>query len=113
MNSPFWTRAAAVVLISVAATACNTVTKEQLEKVKVGDILVYRYRKAGKSWFYKEKVVRIEGDTYVVNPSKKEGTSKNIVPNDFAPVEKKIAKADLLKLAVESGTDRTVVIEIR
>ncbi len=113
MTTTFWTRTAAVVLISVAATACNSVTKEKLEQVKVGDVLVYRYQKAGKSWFYKEKVVRIEGDTYIVTPSKKEGTSKTIVPNDFATVEQKIAKADLLKLAVASGTDRKVIIEIR
>jgi hypothetical protein len=102
---------------SAFALACgiNSVTKQELDAVKPGDILVYRYQKNGKSWFYADKITRIEGDSVYYNPSKNEGTSGNDERlKDFDTTrEQFIAKQDLLKYETEQGEDRKVIIWIK
>jgi hypothetical protein len=95
------------------ACGINSVTKAQLEAVKPGDVLTYRFQKDGKSWFYSDKVTRIEGDKIYYNPSKSEATSGRSDIRDFdASRELSISKADLLKYETEQGDDRKVVIWI-
>ncbi|MEW6130410.1 MAG: hypothetical protein AB1757_25475 [Acidobacteriota bacterium] len=106
-----------LILICLLPIACgvNSVTKEQLEQVKAGDVLVYRFQKDGKSWFYADKITRIEGDTIFYNPSKKEGTAGNDdrLKEFITDKELSIAKAELLKYATEQGDEKKVIIWIK
>lgn len=106
-----------LILVCLLLSACgtNSVTKEQLERVKAGDVLVYRFQKDGKSWFYADKITRIEGDNIFYNPSKKEGSAGNDERlKDFATdKELSISKAELLKYETEQGSDKKVIIWIR
>ena len=105
----------ALVCLLISGCGINSVTKEQLENVKAGDVLVYRFQKGGKSWFYADKITRIEGDKIFYNPSKKEGTAGNDDRlKDFATdQELSISKAELLKYQTEQGDDKKVIIWIK
>ena len=46
----------------VGGCGINSVTKAELESVKAGNVITYRYRKGDKEWFYADKIVRVEGD---------------------------------------------------
>jgi hypothetical protein len=108
-----------VFLITVATVVllagCNSVTKTQLEAVKPGDVLVYRFQKDGKSWFYADKITRIEGEKVYYNPSLQEGTAGNDdrLKTFDTKRELSIPKADLLKFDTEQGDDRKVIIWIQ
>lgn len=93
----------------------NSVTKRQLENVKAGDVLVYRFQKNGKSWFYADKITRVEGGKIFYNPGKMEATKGNDYSlNDFVTdKELSITKAELLKYETEQGDNRKVVIWIK
>ena len=105
---------AAVMVSLAAACGINTVTKAQLEAVKAGDVLVYRYQKDGKSWFYADKITRIEGDKIYYNPSEKEGTAGNDerLKSFDTKREMSTTKAELLKYETEQGDERKVIIWI-
>ena len=109
----FFKFAFAVVLLS-AACGINSVTKAQLEAVKPGDVLVYRYQKDGKSWFYADKITRIEGDKIYFNPSQKEGTAGNDERLKTFDTSRELStnKADILKYETEQGDERKVIIWI-
>ncbi len=105
------------ILSFVLMTGCgiNSVNKQQLENVKVGDILVYRFQKDGKSWFYSDKITRIENGKIYYNPGKSEVTAGN---DDRVMVfqtdkEGSITKDELLKYETEQGDDKKVVIWIK
>jgi hypothetical protein len=97
-----------------AACGINSVTKAELEAVKSGNVITYRYQKDGKSWFYADKVTRIEGDKIYYNASKSESTSGSDARlQDFdTSRELSTTKADLLKYETEQGEDRKVIIWI-
>jgi hypothetical protein len=104
-------------LFAIFAAACgiNSVSRAQLEAVKPGDVLVYRYQKGDKSWFYADKITKIEGDTVYYNPSRSEATSgkdQSLQNNFDRDRELSIKKADLLKYESEQGDDRKVIIWI-
>ena len=103
----------AIVLFG-AACGINAVTKAQLEAVKAGDVLVYRYQKDGKSWFYADKITKIEGDKVYFNPSQKEGTAGNDERLKTFDTSRELSttKADILKYETEQGDDRKVIIWI-
>src|SRR5215467_13576254 len=61
----------------VAACGINSVTKAQLEAVKPGDVVVYRYKKDGKDWFYADKITRVTDDKVYYNPGRQEVTAGN------------------------------------
>ena len=92
----------------------NSVSKRQLEAVKAGDVITYRYQKGGKSWFYADKVIRIEGDKIYYNPSMSESTAGNDsrLQSYDTSRELSISKADLLNYDTEQGDERKVVIWI-
>ena len=71
-----------VVAVVGVALGCgiNSVSKRQLGAVKAGDVLTYRYQKGGKSWFYADKVTRVEGDKIYYNPSSNESTKRKNRP---------------------------------
>ena len=102
-------------LVFTVACGINSVTKHELEAVKPGDILVYRYQKNDKSWFYADKITRIEGDKIYYNPGMNEGTAGNDDHlKDFdAMREPSIDKQDLLKYETEQGDERKVIIWIK
>jgi hypothetical protein len=105
----------AAVFGAIVGCGVNSVTKAQLEAVKPGNTLVYRFQKDGKSWFYADKINRIEGDTIYANPSRKEGTAGNddrIYDFDTGR-EVTISKTDLLKYETEQGDDKKVIIWIK
>lgn len=105
---------AAVMVSLAAACGVNSVTKAELEKVKPGDVIVYRYQKDGKSWFYADKITRIEGETIYFNPSEKEGTAGNDerLKTFDTKRESSTTKAELLKFETEQGDERKVIIWI-
>lgn len=102
-------------VVGLSACGVNSVTKAQLEAVKPGDIITYRYQKEGKSWFYADKVTRVEGDKIYYNPSAKEGTAGNderLGTYDTSR-ELTITKEELLNYETEQGDNRKVVIWIK
>lgn len=101
-------------LLAIAGCGINSVTKAQLQAVKPGDILVYRFQKDGKSWFYADKITRIEGDKVYYNPGKHESTSgKDDRIKDFdSDRQLSITRDELLKYENEQGDDRKVIIWI-
>lgn len=106
-----------VVILLTFFTACNTVTKDELQNVKAGDVVIWRYKKAadGKEWMYAEKITRVEGDTIYFNPGKMEATSKNDHRlSEFVTTnEDSIKRDELLKYSDLTGEDQKVIIEIR
>lgn len=105
-----------LVLLLAFTLGCgaNSVSKRQLEEVKAGDVLTYRYQKNGKSWFYADKVTRVEGDKVYYNPSRNESTAGNdqrLKEYDTSR-ELSMSKADLVKFETEQGEERKVVIWI-
>jgi hypothetical protein len=106
---------AAVGLMAFAiGCGVNSVTKAELDAVKPGSVITYRYQKGGKSWFYADKVTRVEGDKIYYNLSKSESTAGNdsrLEEYDTSR-ELSISKEDLSKYETEQGEDRKVVIWI-
>ena len=104
----------AFILLFSFACGINSVSKRQLEAVKAGDVLTYRYQKGGKSWFYADKVTRIDGETIYYNPSRNESTAGNDsrLQHFETSIEKSIARAELVKYETEQGEERKVVIWI-
>ena len=102
------------VISFVSACGINSVSKRELERVKAGDVLTYRYRKADKEWFYADKIVRIDGDTLYYNASKNESTKGNDRRlKDFDTTrELSMKKADLLQYETEQGEERKKIIWI-
>lgn len=98
------------------ASGCgiNSVSKRELENVKAGDVLTYRYRKADKEWFYADRIVRVDGDTIYYNASKNESTKGNDERlKDFdITQELSMKKTDLLKYETEQGEERKKIIWI-
>lgn len=107
----------AILCLGAFAAACgiNSVTKQELENVKVGDVLVYRYQKNGKSWFYADKITRIEADEIFYNPSKSESTSGSDARlQDFQTAgESSMLKTDLYKYESEQGDEQKKIIWIQ
>lgn len=102
--------------ICLLGCGANSVSREQLENVKAGDVLVYRYRKSdGKTWFYADKITRVEENKIVYNPSRNEGTAGNDERlSDFlTDKEMSIAKEELLKYETEQGDEKKVIIWIK
>lgn len=102
-------------IICAFAAACgiNSVTKEELAGVKAGNVLVYRFQKDGKSWFYADKITRVEGDQIYFNTGIKEstkGTDERI--REFGTNESLITKDELLKFSEEQGAEQKKIIWI-
>ena len=104
-----------LICILLAGYGVNSVTKKQLENVNAGDVLVYRFRKDGKTWFYADKITHIEGDNIFYNPGKMEASAANIEGlKDFVTdKELSVSKAGLLKYETEQGDNKKVIIWIR
>jgi hypothetical protein len=104
----------ALVTAAVVGLACgiNTVTQSELETVKAGNVVTYRYKKDGKDWFYSDKITRVDGDTIYYNPSRHESTKGNDTRiRDFDTTQElSIKKAELLKYATEQGDDKKTII---
>lgn len=102
------------IVLVVGACGINSVTKAELESVKAGNVITYRYRKGDKEWFYADKIVRVESDTLYYNASKSEstkGTDARIKEFDTTQ-ELSMKKADLLKYETEQGEDKKKIIWI-
>ena len=103
-----------LILLS-AGCGINSVTKRQLENVKPGDVLVYRFQKDGKSWFYADKITRIENGKIYYNPGKSEATAGNDDRLMAFQTDKEgsITKDELLKYETEQGEEKKVIIWIK
>ncbi len=103
-----------LILLS-AGCGINSVTKQQLENVKPGDALVYRFQKDGKSWFYADKITRIENGKIYYNPGKMEATAGNDDRLNAFQTDKEgsIGQDELLKYEAEQGNDKKVIIWIK
>lgn len=98
---------------AVSACGINSVTKEELAKVKVGNVLVYRFQKNGKSWFVADKVTRIEGDKiYFVMGKMEADKGSDARIRDFGTDEDSITKDELLKFSEEQGENQKKIIWI-
>jgi len=108
----------AIIVVSclafIAACGINSVTRAELEAVKPGNVLTYRYRKVDKEWFYADKITRIEGETIYYNASKSESTkgSDARIKEFDTTQELSIKKADLLKFETEQGEEKKKIIWI-
>jgi hypothetical protein len=114
----FLRRVAVVSLAAAAFLTCscgiNTVSKSELEAVKPGNVITYRYKKGDKDWFYADKITRVDGDTIYYNASKNESTKGNDVRiKDFDTTQElSMKKADLMKYETEQGEDKKTIIWI-
>ena len=106
-------------------TACgiNSVTKAEIEAIKPGNTITYRFKKSdgnnnrkddGKTWFYADKVTRIEGDTIFYNPSKNESTSGSDARLDEFDTTRELSvkMADLIKFETEQPPNDKKIIWI-
>lgn len=100
-------------LLVLAATAAlfgcgmNSVSSSEIEAIKPGNKIVYRFRRDGQTWYYADKVTRVEGDTIYYNPSKNESTSPGdgrLNEYDITR-ELSITKADILKFKDDQPPD--------
>ena len=114
MHQKYFLPFAIAVMFFAMACGINSVTKAELEAVKAGDVLVYRYQKDGKSWFYADKITRIDGDKIYYNPSEKEGTAGNDERLKTFDTSRELSttRAELLKFETEQGDERKVIIWI-
>jgi len=97
------------------ACGINSVSKAELEAVKPGNVLTYRYRKPdNKEWFYADKVTRIDGDSIYYNASRNESTkgSDSRLKDFDTTQELSIKKEELLKYATEQGEEKKKIIWI-
>jgi hypothetical protein len=97
-----------------AACGINSVTKAQLEAVKPGNVLTYRYYKSGQSWFYCDKITRIEGDKVHYNPGKNESTkgTDGRIREFETSKELSVTKDELYKFETEQGEEQKKIIWI-
>lgn len=112
MKSKFLTL---VLIVCAFAAACgiNSVTKEELANVKVGNVLVYRFQKNDKSWFIADKITRIEGNTiYFVMGKMEANKGSDARIRDFGTDEGSITKDELLKFSEEQGENQKKIIWI-
>lgn len=108
-----FTAVALIAIAFIAACGLNSVTKAQLTAVKVGDVLTFRYQKDGKSWFYCEKITRVDGDKVYYNAGKNESTSgKDARLKDYDSRELLRTRAELEKFETEQGDEQRKVIWI-
>ena len=107
----------AAIAICELAVACdiNSVSKKQLEEVRPGDKLVYRYQKDGKSWFYSDQITRIEGGKIYYNPGMSEATSGNHSSLSIFDIKREhsIPREELLKFETEQGEEQKKIIWIK
>ncbi len=99
----------------LAGCGLNSVTKAEIEAIKPGNKITYRFKKNdGKSWFYADKVTRVEGDTVYYNASKSESTkgSDTRLEDYDTTRELSIKKEELVKFETEQGTDEKKIIWI-
>jgi len=105
-----------ITLCLVVLTACgiNSVTKAEIEAIKPGNKITYRHQKDGKSWFYADKVTRVEGDMVYYNASKNESTKGSDTKLDEFDTTRELSvkKADLLKFETEQPPDEKKIIWI-
>ena len=96
----------ALTLTFALACGINSVSKRQLEEVKAGDVITYRYQKGGKAWFFADKVY--------YHPSNRESTAGNDSRLQCFDMDRElsIAKVELMKFDTEQGEERKVVIWI-
>lgn len=109
-------RKSLLLLLTLFLVGCgiNSVTKEEIQAIKEGNILIWRYRKSGKSWMYADKVVKRDGDNVTYVTSKKEATSKlSDAILDMDSREQTTTISELEKYATEQGEQKKVIIEIR
>jgi hypothetical protein len=102
-------------VLIVSACGINTVTREELDSVKPGNVLTYRYRESdNREWFYADKITRVDGDTVYYNASKKRSTkgSDSGIKDFDTTQELSMKKEELLKFATEQGDDKKKVIWI-
>lgn len=112
--------AAAFILSAIAfCFACSAakVTRAQLEALKPGDIVVFRYDKDGKTMKYSEKIARIEGDTIYYFPSKYEtpggGKDDYKIRTDFVETsERSRTKEEFYKYETEQGPEKRTAMWI-
>lgn len=106
--------ALAAAISILAGCGINSVTGAEIEAIKPGDKITYRFKRDGKSWFYADRVTRVEGDTIYFNPSSKESTSGGDARlNEYDTTrELSIKKAEILKFENEQPPDDRKIIWI-
>jgi hypothetical protein len=106
-----------ICVLSAIAFGCSAakVTRAELEALKPGNIVVFRYDKDGKTWRYAEKITKIEGDTVYYYPSKYEGASGKDykITTDFDQSrELSRSKAEYYKYETDQGEERRAIMWI-
>lgn len=98
----------------LAGCGINSVTKAEIEAIKPGNKITYRFQRDGKSWFYADKVTRVDGDTIFYNASKSESTKGSDTRLDEYDTtrELSIKKADIIKYETEQPPDDKKIIWI-
>ncbi len=106
----------ATVFISLlSGCGINSVTKAEIESIKAGNKITYRYKKGDKSWFYADKVTRVDEEKIYYNASKSESTSGTDVRLDEYDTtrELSIKKADIIKYETEQPPDEKKIVWIQ
>lgn len=113
----FFRTALIVAAVFALFTGCgiNSVTKAEIEAIKPGNKITYRYQKDGKSWFYADKVTRVDADTVYYNASKSESTKGSDARLDDYDTtrELSIKKSEIVKYETEQAPDSKKIIWIQ
>lgn len=100
-------------VLALIGCGINSVTTAEIEAIKPGNKITYRFRKGDKSWFSADRITRVEGDTIYYNPGKYESTrGGDSRLDEYDPREMSIKKAEMIKYATEQPPDDKKIIWI-
>lgn len=106
----------AVFCVFAASCSAAKVTRAELEALKPGDVVVFRYDKeGGKTWRYAEKITKIEGDKIYYHPSKYEsgdGKTAKITTDFDTTKELSRTKEEYYKYETDQAPDRRAIMWI-
>ena len=105
----------ALSIVLFALTGCNSVSKADIESIKPGNKITYRFQRDGKSWFYADKVTRVEDEMIFYNASKSESTSGSDARLDEYDTtrELSIKKSEIVKFETEQPPNDKKIIWIQ
>ena len=107
----------AILALFMAALSCSAakVTRAELEALKPGDVVVFRYDKDGKTWRYGEQITRIEGDKIYYYPSTHEsgdGKTAKITTDFNKSAELSRTKEEYYKFEANQGPEKRAIMWI-
>jgi hypothetical protein len=108
--------ALAVIVLLLFLTGCGlrSVNKAEIEAIKPGDRIMWRFEKDDSNWYYIDKVTRVDDRLIYYHPSVNQSTSRSDARlYDFdTSVERYYEKSEIVKYDSEQGPEDKRIIRI-